>query len=100
MGGAGLVIIRCGRCLVRHGLSSCRFDQSPFPVLHLLTVWMLSVTDSSRGRKGDKMSASNGTAAEGRPDGRQAAAKATERNSVRVDVPVIGIVTLPPPEHL
>ena len=46
------------------------------------------------------MNASNGTAAEGRPDGRQAAAKATERNSVRVAVPVIGTVTLPPPEQL
>ena len=46
------------------------------------------------------MSASNGTAAEGRPDGRQAAAKATERNSVRVPVPVLGTVTLPPPEQL
>ncbi|HXT93736.1 MAG TPA: hypothetical protein VN714_31285 [Trebonia sp.] len=46
------------------------------------------------------MSPSTGTAAEGHPDGRHAAAKATERNSVRVAVPVIGTVTLPPPEQL
>jgi hypothetical protein len=46
------------------------------------------------------MSASKGTAAEDCPEGRKAAAKATEKNSVRVAVPVIGTVTLPPPEQL
>ena len=32
--------------------------------------------------------------------GHQAAEKATEKNSLRLDVPVIGTLTLPPPQQL
>ena len=35
-----------------------------------------------------------------RPRGQKAAEKATEKNSTRVDVPLIGTVTLPPPQLL
>ena len=46
------------------------------------------------------MSTSKDTAAEARHDGRKAAEEATGKNSVRVAVPVIGTVTLPPPDQL
>lgn len=46
------------------------------------------------------MSASKGNNGKGRPAGRKAARQATEKNSVRVTVPAIGTVTLPPPEQL
>ena len=47
------------------------------------------------------MSIAPGSAqAEVHPRGRQAAAQATEKNSVRVTVPLIGTVTLPPPDQL
>lgn len=45
------------------------------------------------------MSAANGPAA-AHPRGRKAAEKATAKNSVRVPVPGIGAVTLPPTEQL
>lgn len=46
------------------------------------------------------MSAANGAATVAPPQGRKAAEKATARNSIRVAVPVIGTVTLPPAEQL
>jgi hypothetical protein len=46
------------------------------------------------------MSATNGAPDAPRPRGQKAADQATEQNSVRVSVPVIGIVTLPPAENL
>lgn len=35
-----------------------------------------------------------------RPPGRRAAKEVTEKNSTRVTVPLVGTVTLPPPENL
>jgi L-cysteine desulfidase len=46
------------------------------------------------------MSATNRAATAAHPRGRKAAEKATEKNSVRVPVPGIGTVTLPPAENL
>lgn len=46
------------------------------------------------------MTASKGAAAEVRPEGRKAAAKAAEKNSVRVAIPLLGTVTLPPPDQM
>ena len=46
------------------------------------------------------MSAPRDTAAASHARGHQAASKATEKNSTRVVVPMIGAVTLPPPENL
>lgn len=41
-----------------------------------------------------------GSAAQCQPRGRQAAAAATAKNSTRVDLPLVGSVTLPPPQQL
>lgn len=46
------------------------------------------------------MNAANGAAAEEPPRGEEAAEEATARNSVRVAVPGIGTVTLPPADQL
>jgi hypothetical protein len=47
------------------------------------------------------MSTPNGSATgQHRARGHQAAEKATEKNCLRVDVPVIGTLTLPPPQQL
>jgi len=46
------------------------------------------------------MSATNGAPDASHPRGQKAADKATEKNSVRVSVPMIGTVTLPPAENL
>jgi len=46
------------------------------------------------------MSHSDNTATGAHPHGTKAAEKATAKNSVRVAVPVIGTVTLPPAENL
>ncbi|HYZ57128.1 MAG TPA: hypothetical protein VE733_27005 [Streptosporangiaceae bacterium] len=47
------------------------------------------------------MSSPNGpSTSQHRAHGRQAAEKAAEKNSLRVDVPVIGTLTLPPPQQL
>jgi L-cysteine desulfidase len=46
------------------------------------------------------MSASNGAATVAHPRGRKAAEKATAKNSVRLAVPGLGTVTLPPAENL
>lgn len=46
------------------------------------------------------MSASSGAATASHPRGQKAAEKATSKNSVRVAVPIIGIVTLPPADQL
>lgn len=46
------------------------------------------------------MSAPRGTTTAPHSRGHQAATKATEKNSTRVVVPMIGTVTLPPPENL
>ena len=47
------------------------------------------------------MSTPNGpSTGQHRARGRQAAEKVAEKNSLRVDVPVIGTLTLPPPQQL
>jgi hypothetical protein len=57
----------------------------------------MTTTDTAAGRTAIA-AVEEGTAP--RPPGRLAAARAIERNSVRLDLPGVGVVTLPPPQHL